>query len=185
MYKSDTDIRRFSLATFAFILFLCAGLPAIAQDTGWSIGLGLTGSAATSEGDGVQDIDFGGITLFGRWQHQSSGWGAMAELRGGEDDESFTELEYGQLNLYATYTWRRNKLLRPFIKFGISGTEVERVGGVSEDDSSGILGGGFEVGRGHWTFHYSIDGTETEIDLIDPRERTSFGSSTIGATFRF
>ena len=104
-------MRQISLTTLTFIFLLCAGLPAIAQNTGWSIGLGLSGSTAVaSESFGVQGINFGGIALFGRWQHQRSGWGAMAEFRGGEDHESSTDLEYGQLNLYAAYTWRRDKV---------------------------------------------------------------------------
>ena len=106
----------------------------------------------------------------------------MAEIRDGEDDEDFIiELDYTQLNLYATYTWRRDELARPFVKFGLSNTDVEFTGGASEDDTALIVGGGVELGRGRWAFHASIDATEPEFGSVD----TEVSHLTLGAIFRF
>lgn len=138
--ERNREKRGFGLVTLAFLFLVSADLRVEAQDSGWSIGLGLTSGNARPEND--KEIEIAGIGLFGRWQHQSTGWGAMAEIRGGEGDESFTEFDYLQLNLYATYTWRRKKLIRPFVKLGISNTDVELAGGASDDDTAGILGGG-------------------------------------------
>lgn len=76
--EKNEERRRFGLVTLAFILLLSASLRAEAQDTGWSIGLGLTSGTARPENG--REIDIGGIGLFGRWQHKNSGWGAMAEI---------------------------------------------------------------------------------------------------------
>jgi len=182
-------MQRFTLVTLAFFVLLSAGLPAAAQDSGWSIGVGLSGS--TADPDDGEEVDFGGLTIFGRWQHKSTGWGAMAELRGGEDDDKgLTEFDYGQLNLYGTYTWRRDKTVRPFVKLGISTINVEVTDDtgddrISQNDTSAILGAGVEIGRGRWAFHFSTDSTEARIDAIDPRENTYFGSGTFGVTYRF
>ncbi len=181
--ERNRAMRRFGLVTLAFILVLSADLRAEAEDTGWSIGLGFASGDAVPENG--QEIEIDGIGLFGRWQHESTGWGAMAEIRAGEDDERFTEFDYGQLNLYATYTWRRKKPARPFVKFGISNTDVELAGGASDDDTARALGAGVEVGRGRRAFHFSIDDTEATVDVIDPRDKTLFGTYTVGAVFRF
>lgn len=181
----NSRLRSLGLATVALIVILSAGLPAAAQNTGWSFGLGLSSGEAAEDNDDVDDIELESLTLFGRWQYDRNGWGAMAELRGGEDDERGIEFDYRQLNLYATYTWRQDRLVRPFIKFGLSNTDVDLVRGPSEDDTAPILGGGLEVGRGRWSFHWSIDGTDPDIALIDPGEDSGFGHSTVGATYRF
>ena len=171
------------LATLGFIFLLSSSLPALAQDSGWSLGLGLAG--ATADADNGEEIDFGGVALFGRWQHDKSGWGAMAELRGFDDDESFIELEAGQLNLYGTYTWRRNKVARPFVKLGLASVTASLTDGPDSDDTGGVFGAGVEVGRGRWAFHFSFDATEVQLDVIDPDHKTNFSSSTLGVTLRF
>lgn len=177
------DTRRFGLVTLPLLFLMTAGPRAEAQDRGWSIGLALTGGSARPED--ALEVEIAGLGLIGRWQHRSTGWGAMAEIRRGEDDETLVEFDQGQLNLYATYTWRRQKLVRPFVKLGISSTEVEVAGGRSDDDTAGILGGGVEVGRGRWAFHFSIDDTEPRIDVLDPQDKTLFGTYTLGAVYRF
>lgn len=172
-------MRRLGYSVIIGLLAVVVCVPAAAQDKGFSVGLGYTMGEASSDGD--PDTDLTGFALLGRWQHNTMGWGAMAEIRDGEDDEDFTDFDFNQINLAGTYTWLRDGMVRPFVKVGVAKSEVDFDGGPSEDDTALLVGGGVEIGSGRWAFHAGLDMTEPEFAGDDVEVTTL----TLGGVFRF
>lgn len=187
----------------AALLAATLALPAVAETPRFGFGLGVA-SGSIDNGtypDNCHDYfctpetdEFSGFSLFGR-VGLTRHWGLLLSYRDLEESGGLREDEifgrddsYSNLGLFATYTWRPQKKIRPHLKFGLARIDYEASGfgfEDSDDDVTVSLGGGVEIGPQKFAFFADLDVTEINLDMESfEDDRLSIGDLTLGIIFR-
>ena len=178
-------MRRTAVCVLVILVMALSG-SILAAERKHGVGIGLVSSSVEDE-DGTVEVDFTGLTLFGKIGITEN-WGILVSYRDMEDDEDLLfgeEDEYTEIGVHGAYMWRPDNKVRPHVKFGFVRTELEvSAPGFlpADDDGTGFsVGGGLEAGSEKIAFFGEMDVAVVELFDVD----FDFVSVTLGVIFKF
>jgi len=173
-------------AVLIIVALLVIALPAVAEENRSGAGIALTSSSIDVDVPGVENIDFGGVTLFWKYGFNDH-WGLLLSYRTMTDRETLPpgeEIESRQFGVHGVYMWRHGKRVRPHLKFGVANTDLrfkDYLDTQSVDDLAFSVGGGLEAGSERVAFYADYDFTQVEFFGFD----FDVASLALGIVFKY